>query len=105
MRIGKIDVAAPNPLPAITLFGTDEPRRLRIVDDEQVFDELHTLAVLLVVHQEDIEDLFRGVVIAAVQRIVEALSDLEEIVAAGDDLPLGLDFELLHQRNEPVQYL
>ena len=92
MRIREIDVAAPYPLPAIALLGADERGRLRVMDDEQVFDELHALAVLLVVHQEDVKDLFRGVIVTAVQRVVEALGDFEEIVAAGNYLPLGLDF-------------
>ena len=105
VRIGEVDVAAPDPFSAVALFRADERGRLRIVDDKNVLHELHTLAVLLVVHQEDIEDLLGGVVIAAMQSVVEPLRDFEKVVAAGDDLPLGLNFQLLHERNEPVEDL
>ena len=105
MRIREIDVAAPYPLAAITFFRSDEPGRLRIVNDEQVLDELHALPVLLVVHQEDVEDLFGRMIVAAMQRVVKALGHFKEVVAAGDDLPFGLDFQLLHQGNQAVQDL
>src|SRR5256885_7128047 len=101
MRIRQVDVAAPDPFAAIAFLGANEPSGLRIVDDEEVFDELHALSVLLVVHQEDVKDLLGRVIVASVQRVVESLGDFEEIVAAGNNLPLSLDFELLHERYEP----
>jgi len=105
MRIRQIDVAAPDPLAAVALLGADERGRLRIVDDEDVLYELHALAVLLVVHEEDVEDLLGGVIVAAMERVVEALGDLEEIVSAGDDFPLSLNFDFLHERDESIEDL
>ena len=73
------------------------------MDNEQILHKLHALAVLLVVHQEDIEDLLGDVVIAAMQRIVESFGDFVEIVAASNDLPFGHHFQLVEQRDEPVK--
>src|SRR5438270_613238 len=92
-------------LAAIALFGANEPGGLRIVDDEKIFHELHTFAVQLVVAQKDVEDLLGRVEIAAMERIVKALGDFEEVVAAGYDLPLGLHFDFLHERDQAVQDL
>src|SRR5262245_23330706 len=105
MRIGEVDVAAPDPAPAHLRLGTYEPRGLGIVDDEKVLYKFHAPPVLLVIGHEDVLDLMRQVVIAAMQRVVKTLGDFVEVIAAGDDLPLGRNFEFVHQRDKAVQDL
>src|SRR5437899_7519051 len=73
------------------------------MDHEQVFGKLHALAVLLVVRHKDVFDLLGQVEVAAVERVVKALGDLIKIIAAGDHVPAGRDFQLIHQGNQPVQ--
>ena len=63
-------------------------RRLRIVDHNEVLVKLHALAVLLVVHQENVASVLRQVVLAALQRIVKCLGDFEEVVSSGDHIPM-----------------
>ena len=105
MGIRKINVATPDPLSVISFAGLDQPRRLGIVNDKQIFGKLHALAVLLVVGQENVAGFLGQHIVAAVQRIVECLGDLEEIIAASDDVPLRPYFKLIQQRNEAVQHL
>src|SRR5262249_20882412 len=88
MRIGEVDVAAPDPAPAHLRLGTYEPRGLGIVDDEKVLYKFHAPPVLLVIGHEDVLDLLRQVVIAAMQRVVKTLGHFVEVIAAGDDLHL-----------------
>ena len=57
MRIGEIDVAAPDPAAALCRPGPDQAGRLRIMDHDQVFVKFHALAVLLVVRHENVFDL------------------------------------------------
>src|SRR2546423_9317034 len=73
------------------------------MDDEQVFNEIHSFAVLLVVRHKNVLNGLSEVVLTAMQRIVKAFGDFEEIIAACNDLPLGWDFQLTHQRYQPVQ--
>jgi hypothetical protein len=65
VRIREVDVAAPYPASPVA-FRPYERGRLRIMDDEQVLHKLHALAVLLVIPEENIEDLFAHQVFAAV---------------------------------------
>ena len=90
-------------LPRFCDFERTSPNRLRIVDHEQVFGKLHALAVLLAISHKDVLDLLRQVVVAAVQRVVEAFCDLKKIIAAGDHVPARGNFQLIHQRNQAVQ--
>ena len=103
MRIGEIYVAAPDPAAALLRFGADQAGGLRIMDHEQVFSKLHALAVLLIVRHEDVSDLLGQVVVAAVQRVMEALGDLIEVIAAGDDVPARGNFQLIHERDQAVE--
>ena len=69
------------------------------MDHDQVFVKFHALAVLLAISHEDVFDLLRQVVFAAVQRIVEAFSDLKKVIPTGDHIPARANFKLVHQRN------
>src|SRR5438105_15868447 len=104
MWIRKIDVAAPNPL-LIALAGADQAGWLGIVDDDDIFVEGHAQPVLLIVGVKNLKHVFRQVVLAAVQGVVKTLGDLKEIIAAGDDLPLGFYLHLIHQGDKPVEDL
>ena len=59
------------------------------MNNDHVFPKLHARAILLVVHQKDFLGGLGQLVAGAVQRVVECLRDLEEVVAAGDDVPVG----------------
>src|SRR5205807_3685581 len=45
VRIGKVDVAAPDPLAAVSLLRADQAGWLRVVDNEKVLNKLHTLPI------------------------------------------------------------
>jgi len=94
------------PYPALRRFlpVANECRRLRIVNHDKVFGELDALAILLVMHQKDIASLLREVVLAALERIVEGLGHLEEIISSGDDVPVCINFQFFQQRNQLVEH-
>src|SRR5258708_26230791 len=63
------------------------------------------LPVLFVVGQEYLLGRSRQLIFAAVQRVMEGLSDLEEIVPSRNYIPVGGNFEFSKQRNETIQHL
>ena len=63
------------------------------------------MPILLVVGQEDFLRMPREFVRGAVQRIVERLSHFEEVVATGDDVPMGGHLQFSEQRHQAVQHL
>src|ERR1041385_8203551 len=103
MRVADIDVTAPDPASAIAHARTDETCRLRVMNHEQVLTELHAGSVLFVVEHEYVFGLRGEVVFAAMQRVVKAFRDFEEVVAAGNDLPLGVNFQFIHQWNKAIE--
>ncbi len=58
------------------------------MDDDISSSNRMRCAILLVVHQEDFLRGLGQVVVAAVQGVVKSLGDFEEVVAAGDDVPV-----------------
>src|SRR4029077_16022125 len=54
---------------------------------------------------KDVLDLSRKVVITAVKRVVKALGNFKEIIAAHDYIPAGRYFQFVQQRNQAVQNL
>ena len=104
VRVGEIDVAAPDPLRVGVIGGAapDELAhrgRLRIVDDDEV-----PLAVELQRVVEDaleVDPLHRGVPldVGALERVVHRLGDAEELVAAVDHLPLGFEADVAGERD------
>ena len=78
------------PLLRFLLARPNQRRRLRIMNHEKIFRKLNALAILLVMHQKNIASLLRQVVLAALQRIMEGLSHLEEVIPSGDDIPVRI---------------
>ena len=66
------------------------------MDHDDIFFKCHPLAVLLIGCQEGFLSLAGELVASSVQRIVKGLSDLEEIIATGNYVPMGGDVELGH---------
>jgi ABC-type molybdate transport system ATPase subunit len=62
---------------------------------DDIFGELHALPVLLVMHEENVTRMLSKFVLAALQGIVEGLGHLEEVVASGDDFPVGIHLYLI----------
>ncbi len=98
-------MAAPYPAPRRGLAVSNERGGLRVVNYDNVLGKLDSLAILLVVHQENIASMLRESVIAALKRIVESLGHFEEVVASGDDFPIGLDLNLIEQRDQLIEHL
>ena len=93
VRIGEIDVASPDPTGIGLRPGTNQSCRLWIVNYDQFLAELHAFAILFVVHQKDVAGRLGQLVRCSMQCVVKSLGDLEEVVAAGDDIPVCRDLE------------
>ena len=78
---------------------------LRVVDDNHILVKRHPRPVLLIGQEEDLLRLLGEVILGAMQGVMECLSDLEEIVAAGDDVPARIHFQFAHERDQPVEDL
>ncbi len=98
-------MTAPHPTRRLILSRTDQRRRLRVVDHHNVLVELHALPVLLVVRQEDFLRMPREFILGAVEGIVKGLRHFEEVVSAGDDVPMSDDIQFGQKRNQSVQHL
>src|SRR6202007_3109634 len=81
---GKIDMATPDPALRRFLAGADQRRRLGIVNHNKIFGKLQTVAVLLVVHQEDVTSMLREVEVATLESVMKRFSYLEEVIASSD---------------------
>ncbi len=108
--IGQVDVAAPDPLgvgPVHARVSEEAQQcgRLRIVDDDVVPLAVHEQCVLQ--HLLEVHLLHVGVPrhVGTLERVVHRLGDGEELVAAVDDLPLGVDPEALQERHVRGQQL
>ena len=75
------------------------------MNDNHLLFEMHPLAVLLGVHQEDVLSGLREFISAAVEGIVECFGHFEKIVAASDDVPVRGHLQLGKERNKAVQHL
>ena len=102
VRRREVDVAAPDPVRARRREPVDHRARLRVVDDHEVVlvDEL--LRVQLVVAPVDRLSLVVQALRVALERVVNRLRDVEELVRAADDQPVRLEARALHQRHERV---
>ena len=74
------------------------------MDDDYVFIKLHTLAILLVVVEENFLCLASEMVFAAMQGVMKSLGYFKEIVAAGNYVPMGDDAQFDDQRNEAIEH-
>src|SRR3981189_2572739 len=98
-------MTTPDPTTRPILPGINECGRLRIMDHNDVFVELHASPVLLAICQEDLLRLPRQFVWAAVKGVVKRLRHLEEVVPPTDGGPMRSDFQFVEPGNEPVHHL
>ena len=105
VRRREVDVAAPDP--GSSLVGNVPADRcgLGIVDDYHVPSARDLRRVELVVALEDLPLLVREGVRVALQRVVEALRGVVELLAAQHHLPFGLDTDVVHERDQRVEDL
>ena len=97
-------MATPDPACIVVLLRCNEPGWLWIVNDNDVLIESHALPVEFIVLQENIFGRLRERVFGPVQRVVKALGNFEEIIAAGDDFPPGMHFQLIQQGDKPIEH-
>ena len=83
----------------------DQPDRLGVVDDHDVELALERVGVQLRVAAEDLLLLLGERGLVALEPVVDRLRDVEELVLAVDDPPLGVEARVLHERDERVQDL
>ena len=98
-------MAAPDPVPAALTRVLDHPGRLRVVDDHEVELALERLRVHAVVAAEDLLLLLGKPGLGALERVVDRLRDVEELILAVDDAPLGVEPGVAHERDERVEDL
>ena len=100
-----VDVAAPDP--AGRLLGHEREQRggLRVVHDADVPAARELARVHLVVLRPGRPLLLGEVLRVALQRVVHQLGRVEELLAAVDHLPLDLEPDVAHQRDERVEDL
>jgi hypothetical protein len=79
--------------------------RLRIVDDDHVPAALELLRVHLVVALPGAPLVLREVLRIPLERVVHQLRRVEELLTAEDDLPVGVDPDVAHERHERVEDL
>ena len=101
----EVDVAAPDPLRAVLRGVHPEGRRLGVVDHHEVVVVREAADVHQVVAIEDRLVRVGQRPRVALQRVVHLLRDVEELVAAVHDLPVGLQAGVVHQRHEAVEDL
>ena len=103
VRRREVDVPAPHPFCGAALEVVDHPHRLRVVHDhEVVVVRVELLRVQGLVGDEDPFLLLGQPLRVPLQRVVDRLRDVEELVGAADDPPLCLESGALHQRDQRV---
>ena len=101
---GEVDVAAPDP---VRPRGAprDQPRRLWIVNEDDVVGEREGAKILLGGLAVDGDVMLAQGDGLSVQGVVDRLGHRVELVASPDDVPARVDAQLEQQRHEPVQDL
>ena len=102
---GEVDVAAPDPGLRLLRHVPPDAGRLRVVDDDHVPAARDLGGVERVVALVDLPLLVAERVGVALERVVEALRGVVELLAAEHHLPLGLDAHVVHQRDQRVEDL
>ena len=106
-RVGRRDVDVAAPDPALRLLGHEREQRgrLRVVHDAHVPAARELARVHLVVLRPGRPLLVGEVLRVALQRVVHQLRRVEELLAAVDHLPLGVEPDVAHQRDQRVEDL
>src|SRR5919109_2345409 len=103
VRRREIDVAAPDPLSRGVGGVVDHRHRLGVVDDHEVVVRVVEVGgVRAVVFVEDLLLLLGQPLRIPLQRVVDRLRDVEELVLSLDDQPVRLEPGALHERDERV---
>ena len=79
--------------------------RLRVVDDDRVPLALQALGVDRVDLVEELPLLVAQRLLGALQRVVEELGRVEELLLAEDHVPVGVEADVAHQRHDRVEDL
>ena len=95
-------MAAPDPVRARILEVVDHPGRLRVVDDHEVVVIFELARVQLLIAPEDLPLLLGQPLRISLERVVDRLRDIPELLGPMDDPPLGLEPGVLHQRDQRV---
>src|SRR5438093_1406349 len=88
VRRREVDVAAPDPVRARILEVVDHPGRLRVVDDHEVVVLFELARVQLLVAPEDLPLLFGQTLWVSLERVMDRLRDIPELLGPMDDPPL-----------------
>ena len=105
VRGREVDVAAPDPAPGPVGGVGAQARRLRVVDDDHVPVVVEALRVHRVVGLEHLPLLVGDRLRVALERVVHQLGDVEELLAAEDHPPVGVEADVAHQRHQRVEDL
>src|SRR3954471_7084997 len=102
VRRREVDVAPPDPARLRLGEVVDQANRLRIVDDHEVVVVREVARVQLLVASEDLLVRVAQAMRVALDRVVNRLRDVEEVLGSANDPPLDLEAGVLHQRHERV---
>jgi hypothetical protein len=85
--MGKVDVAAPDPMIFALRAIVDEAKRLGVMDDNEFGIKREAVKIALLVFAKDFEVARSRMIGGSVKCVVEGLGDREEILAPGNDVP------------------
>ena len=89
----------------LSLRAAPQADRLRVVDDDRVPLALQPVGVDRVDLVEDLPLLVAERLVGALQRVVEELGRVEELLLAEDHVPVGVEADVAHQRHDRVEDL
>ena len=99
VRVGHVDMAAPDPLAPDGRLLFDEARGLGVVDEQDVPLELHLLEVHRRVFPKDLQHLGRDRFGMPVKRVMEGLGHGVERLVPLDDVPGGVHAQFPQERD------
>ena len=102
VRRGQVDVAAPDPASVRARKVVADGRRLRVVDDDEVVFAFDPRGVELVVSPKDLLLLLAQALRIPLERVVDRLRHVEELVLAVNDPPLRVEAGVAHKRDQRV---
>jgi len=104
--MGGVDVTSPDPVLTLpSSMVVEKTSRLRIVDDDELIVARKLVGVHLVVPLPDRLHLVRKLDVHSLQPVVRRLGDVEELIGALNDPPLGIKSHVDHQRHQRLQHL
>src|ERR1044072_7205634 len=104
-RLGEGDGPAPDLVATLIGGAPAEADRLRVVDDHGVPLPLQSLRVELVDLVEECPLLLAQRLLGSLQRVVEQLGRVVELLFAEDHVPVRIEANVAHQRHDRVEDL